>query len=556
MKKHKKRFLRKERGITLIALVITIIVLLILAGVSIAMLTGQNGILTQAQNASEQTEIGAEKEAISLAYTGAVADKGGTGAVTDTDMDDQFNLNGTKADADGTGPIIVTMDDSNRQYMIDTNGNVTGPLKAPEETPEPQTGGSIETMKYGVIEIKWLLGDTNYVSDTPNAPVIKEDLPEGTTMELVKYEDGKWTQGTDYNYVAGSGTTDNRKSKWANARVTIDEVDSYFVWIPRYAYRIIYFSSQDTKDAYLTNGDTSGIIGYSDSRGIVDKDGKKVDGVASTTSLNVGDYFRVHPAFMNDSENNYENGGWNEDLAGIWVGKYESSHSDATSSSSGSETTIKVQPGVRSWGNREIGDMYIYAKAYSTNLNSHMLKNSEWGAVAYLTESKYGRNGTEVTINNSISYITGSAENSVDAEKDDGTTSEYWSTQGVLASSTGNVTGIYDLSGGSVERVAAYLDLNGISYGSSLLNETNKWYVTIYTNSSASSGYKLGDATYETSGWHDDLAYFVNPCCGAFFNRGGSSYDGSDAGVFNFNRDTGYTISTSGFSFRMCLAVK
>lgn len=56
MKKHKKRFLRKERGITLIALVITIIVLLILAGVSISMLTGSNGILTQAQNAKEETE--------------------------------------------------------------------------------------------------------------------------------------------------------------------------------------------------------------------------------------------------------------------------------------------------------------------------------------------------------------------------------------------------------------------------------------------------------------------------------------------------------------------
>ena len=40
--------------------------------------------------------------------------------------------------------------------------------------------------------------------------------------------------------------------------------------------------------------------------------------------------------------------------------------------------------------------MYTSARAYATNLNSHMLKNSEWGAVAYLTESKYGRNGEEV----------------------------------------------------------------------------------------------------------------------------------------------------------------
>ena len=58
----------KEKGITLIALVITIIVLLILAGVSIAMLTGDNGIVTQANNAKVEQSHGAVKEGISLAY--------------------------------------------------------------------------------------------------------------------------------------------------------------------------------------------------------------------------------------------------------------------------------------------------------------------------------------------------------------------------------------------------------------------------------------------------------------------------------------------------------
>ena len=59
--------MKNQKGITLIALVITIIVLLILAGVSIAMLTGQNGILTQAQNASEATIKGEAEEAVKLA---------------------------------------------------------------------------------------------------------------------------------------------------------------------------------------------------------------------------------------------------------------------------------------------------------------------------------------------------------------------------------------------------------------------------------------------------------------------------------------------------------
>ena len=61
-----KRIQKKENGITLIVLVITIIVLLILAGVSVAMLTSENGIINQAQNAKEETEIASEKEAIQL----------------------------------------------------------------------------------------------------------------------------------------------------------------------------------------------------------------------------------------------------------------------------------------------------------------------------------------------------------------------------------------------------------------------------------------------------------------------------------------------------------
>ena len=299
-------------------------------------------------------------------------------------------------------------------------------------------------------------------------------------MKLVHYDgSGNVVDGADYEYKEGSGIADNTSSKWANAEVTIDNVKSYFVWIPRYAYRIIYFDTPDNKEAYLTNGNTEGIIGYSDSRGIVDKDGKKVDGVASTTSINVGDYFKVHPAFMDDSSNSYSNGGWNEELAGIWVGKYESSLVNKTNSSNistddkttgniivdstnNTDKAIAVQPNMSSWRYILIGNMYTNAKAYSTNLNSHMLKNSEWGAVAYLTESKYGRNGTEITINSSGDYITADAGISANPEQ----------------SSTGNETGIYDLSGGAYEYVASYYSGSTSSSltdnGSQLVNETEK----------------------------------------------------------------------------------
>ena len=76
MEKRKLKQLKEiERGITLISLVVTIIVLLILAGVSIAMLTGENGILTQAKKAKEETQIGSEKEGLSLSVMEYKVDK-------------------------------------------------------------------------------------------------------------------------------------------------------------------------------------------------------------------------------------------------------------------------------------------------------------------------------------------------------------------------------------------------------------------------------------------------------------------------------------------------
>ena len=85
MKGEKDKNMR-NKGITLIALVITIIVLLILAGVSIATLTGQNGILTRANDAKEQTEIASVKEQAQLDIANWVADKmkNGEDATVDT----------------------------------------------------------------------------------------------------------------------------------------------------------------------------------------------------------------------------------------------------------------------------------------------------------------------------------------------------------------------------------------------------------------------------------------------------------------------------------------
>ena len=119
----------KETGITLIALVVTIVVLLILAGVSISMLTGENGVITQAQKAKEETEIAEEKEAVQIAYTGAMGEKYDPDSITASDIQKQLDANGTKATASGN--IKVKFTKSGRIYKI--NGSkISGPYEKTE----------------------------------------------------------------------------------------------------------------------------------------------------------------------------------------------------------------------------------------------------------------------------------------------------------------------------------------------------------------------------------------------------------------------------------------
>lgn len=116
----------KNKGITLITLVIMMIVLLILVGVTIAALSGDNGILTKASEAREQTEIAVETEAIGLAYNGVMADNNGTG-VSAGELQDELRSNGYKnatALDNEDGTITVTFETGNA-YKVDTNGNVS-----------------------------------------------------------------------------------------------------------------------------------------------------------------------------------------------------------------------------------------------------------------------------------------------------------------------------------------------------------------------------------------------------------------------------------------------
>ena len=160
-----------QKGITLVALVVTIIVLLILAAVSIATLTGENGILTRAQDAKTNNEIAEEKEAIGLAYNGVMADSLGTGVEAEK-LQNELGSNGyTNATAvdNGDGTITVTFD-SGRAYTVDSNGNISDPEKAniiatmkiegtKVTTAPPMPNGNFEHVD-GTIDTGYVIRDT------------------------------------------------------------------------------------------------------------------------------------------------------------------------------------------------------------------------------------------------------------------------------------------------------------------------------------------------------------------------------------------------------------
>ena len=112
--------MKNQKGITLIALVITIIVLLILAGVSISMVIGNNGILNQASRADENTRYASEEEQVELAYLSAKTENLG-GSVTKEDLNEALEKNQVDATADEheteEGTIIVTFENGN-EYTV------------------------------------------------------------------------------------------------------------------------------------------------------------------------------------------------------------------------------------------------------------------------------------------------------------------------------------------------------------------------------------------------------------------------------------------------------
>ena len=391
-------------------------------------------------------------------------------------------------------------------------------------------------------------------------PVVKENLVPVTIADNgeVTYAN---TQKKWYSY---------ENKEWANAVILVEnpsqeyvkgdviqesDIESYFVWIPRYRYQIFDEGNYTT---YIESKPTESIAKEIQ----IEFETNEVEASIGSTK---GEWL-THPAFTNF------------DVNGIWVGKFETGYKGATSFSSAQVNTadsskVIIKPNVYSWRNSTVSNIFKTAYNYNRELDSHMMKNTEWGAVAYLSHSKYGIN-TEVRINNNSNYLTGYAATDGTDQSSSlgkyGTTSDitlpYNTETGHKASTTGNITGIYDMSGGAWEYVAGYVrsasDQSGFTFDE--LNIYSK-YLDLYPTNSTRTSYNnriLGDATGEMgpfynyadkdnikryhNNWYSDYSFFIDSSS-IWFNRGGYYADDIIVGPFSFARFTGGIGASVGF---------
>ncbi len=237
MKENKKGLKRNEEGITLIALVITIIVLLILAGVSIAMLTGENGILSQAQRAKTETENAAANEAARLDEYNQIMDNwinggtttgGGNGPSKDEEgfFEENSTINGGEGSAnnptipegfrpidengaewgDGTNP--PTEEDVSEGLVIeDRSGNqfVWVPVTGNYERNTSYVTTNISTTAY--TDIGYLPDGMETGDSTNNENAERSAVTSKGGFYISRYEAGKETSGDTNKLVSKSGAT-------------------------------------------------------------------------------------------------------------------------------------------------------------------------------------------------------------------------------------------------------------------------------------------------------------------------------------------------------------
>ena len=577
------------------------------------MLTGQNGILNRVAEAKEKTGIAQSEEKVKLAVMAAIADGNGTltienlkkelanngitipdnatfpvtvttgnstyqidqyGNITEASTVPQIsytvtNIDGseiTSSNLPESAKLNVTITNINEltvtsikiknssgteitgatvnvtkgtiSTQITENGKYIVEIVATDKkgknasaSPEIQVSGKI---KIANIEANWTVADSTNSNDDWYA--YKDNSGTKAQVNVPKLADGMTAikYSTDSDLTAGS--------KWANA-MTKD--GSMWVWIPRYAYKITYKSSNKSEGGTIEIAflkDTTNEFLDNTIQGEIKTNISDVTYTTNENGTKSQDQWLVEPAFTLGAES----------IKGFWFAKFEASNTNDLATNN-PDLTLQIKPNVTSWRSMTSLNMFTACQnltsdsKYSTYFNSkdkidtHMTKNVEWGAVAYLAHSKYGLNGDEIGINTNSRYKTGIGNNGGSA---------YNTDVGKNSSTTKNVYGIYDMSGGAYEYVAACYT----GYTNELTANTDTAYINKYIDVYESyNSPRFGDAVLETSSrssgstsWFSDYSDFVGSNYPVFV-RGGGYDGGSNAGLFGFYSNGGNSSSSGGF---------
>ena len=398
--------------------------------------------------------------------------------------------------------------------------------------------------------IKVKVSDENVCLDNANSPVLEENMipvsyDESSSSWIVSDKENK--NSSWYNYC---------DKKWANVvvlkdkekikamtlgqKIDIKDVSFMFVWIPRYKYQIFNYNFDGGKTALESEillAFEKGKQSTGDIKCETDEDENETCTFEQKECINENCNGKTytHPAFK-------------ENL-GFWVSKFELTGSLDNITSVPSEKAI-TDASVREF-NDSITDIYKKDNLYGFDENDkiYMINNYEWGAISYLTLSKYGKT-SDVSINNCSMFITGIGssknikDNSLVCNNLD---NMYNGKEGVSASTTGNVYGVYDMSGGAYEYVLGSSSNKGeiVPASSGYTSSEKIDNIVLYKNTEDTKDIKiskLGDGIREvnsnSTSWYKSSSYVVNSKW-PWLIRGGEKGDGEKAGIFNSSFSNG-----------------
>ena len=415
--------------------------------------------------------------------------------------------------------------------------------------------------------------NNNLDTSGANAPVLSENMIPvyyDETAEVWKKADStnksstyKWYNYDDKMWANSVTVSSANRSTYLNANpgttIPMDDILTMQVWIPRYKYKVFNYnadgtvtsSPQEIEITFEKGTETTGEISCTDS--ISGTDGAasetcklKSTGATCTDSTCNGKTY-THPAFTFGTE----------ELTGMWVGKFEvSAPIDSACYTSASEDncnktgiTPLVKPDVMSYRYAQVGTFETNIMAmndsgniygFATTDDTHMMKNQEWGVVAYLFYSRYGTctdgRCLEIKINNSSECYTGRSGGSIAGQTPiNGTYTEQTSTEQYnsygfytydgyllnygtntksstkdmtkIASTTGNIYGIYDMSGGADDYVMGNMVSNdGTTMMSGNNTSNNSGYTGKVYDWEANSSY-TGLYSYPENKYLDKYSY-------------------------------------------------